>query len=257
MPAPLWLSEGFAAAMLATAAYCAGRLVAAGAWLREGELDADAAHLFMGVAMAGALAPPVRIVPSGTWRAVFAVTAGWFAWQAVRAWRGRGTGRWRCRQPLPHLAESLAMIYMLAAVPSGGGGGAGAGMPGMRAAYGMASLPVLAVIFALFMLGHLAWLADQLISVTSAGAAAGRCGPAAPATARGIPWLAGNADAIAAIATMGACGPAGDNDDGTASGPPHPPLARAGSGPPLAPRAALCAKIVMTVTMAYMLIVMV
>ena len=75
MSAPSWLSGILAVVMLAVSAYCAARLLAAGAWRRESELDADGMHLLMGVAMAGALASPVAIVPAGVWETLFAAAA--------------------------------------------------------------------------------------------------------------------------------------------------------------------------------------
>lgn len=168
MAAPVWLSGVFAAVMLAITVYCAGRLIAAAAWRRESELDADGMHLFMGAAMAGALAPELSVVTPGVWETVFAVTAAWFAGQVVRVRRGDSAGRWRCPHPVPHLAESLAMVYMLAAAraPAPGGGNTGAAMPGMGAVAGMARFPVVAVMLALFMVGYVAWLGDRLISVS-------------------------------------------------------------------------------------------
>jgi hypothetical protein len=182
MPATGWLSGTLAAAMLAVAAYCAGRLAAAAAWRRDSELDADAMHLVMGVAMAGMLARSVSVGPPGAWQAVFALTGAWFAWQAARAWRGRQPGRGRCPYPLPHLAESLAMIYMLA----GGTAMPGMGMGGPAAGPGS---PVLGVIFALFMLGYAAWLGDRLRTAASAGpgGALGATAPAVPGGAVAAP----------------------------------------------------------------------
>jgi uncharacterized protein DUF5134 len=222
---PSWLSDTFAAVMLLIAVYCAARLAVAGAWRRESELDADGVHLLMGVAMAGTLVPALSFAPSGAWVAVFAAAAAWFAWQAARAWRGPGTGRWRCPYPVPHLAESLAMVYMLAAVRTSASGGTGTmpGMPAMGGPAGMARVPELAVIFTLFMVGYVAWLGDRL---TLAAPAA----PAAP------PGAAGRLPVSAA--PRGAARQAG------------------GCWPMLAPRAAVCYKIAMGITMGYMLVIM-
>jgi Domain of unknown function (DUF5134) len=254
MPDPPWLSFMFAGVMLAIAGYCAGRLVAAGAWRRESELDSDGVHLVMGVAMAGALAPRLSILTSGAWGMLFAVPAGWFAWQTIRVRRGHGAGRWRCPYPVPHLGESLAMVYMLAVTRAPGSGSAGAAMPGMGAASGLAAYPVLPVVLALFMVGYVAWLGDRLISVSRpAAAAAMREGAVDLARAPAAPGLAaGGAQATAASTSASA----GDQDAGAACGPSHaPPAGR--RWPVLAPRAAGCYKIAMGVTMAYMLIMMV
>jgi hypothetical protein len=164
MAAPAWLSDVFAAVMLAVASYCAGRLTVAWAWRRETDLDADGVHVFMGVAMAGMLAPALSVLTPAAWEAVFALWAVWFAWQAARAWRGDGAGAWRCAFPVPHLVESLAMVYAFTAVRSTAGG-TGAGMTGMGGAAGAVRFPVLAVVFALFMVGYVAWLGDRLSSI--------------------------------------------------------------------------------------------
>lgn len=257
MSPPAWLPPMFAGVMLVIAAYCTGRLIAAGAWRRESELDADGVHLVMGVAMAGALAPRLGILPTGVWEMVFAVAAVWFAGQVIRVHRGYGAGHWRCPYPVPHLAESLAMVYMLVAVraPAPGGGSARAAMPGMGGASGMARFPVVAVILALFMVGYLAWLADRLISISRPAAAAAKGeGTAERATA---PVAAGVAAAATTrAAATSTCDRTADQYARAASG--QPPAARAGRRwPVLAPRAAACYKIAMGVTMAYMLIIMV
>ena len=162
--------------MLLIVVYCAARLAAA-AWRRETELDTDAVHLLMGVAMAGTLAPALSFAPSAAWVTVFAVTAAWFAWQAVRVRRGLGAGRWRCPYPVPHLIESLAMVYMLAAVRGTGSRGTGMFMSGMVGAAGMARVPELAVVFALFMVGYVTWLGDRLTLAGSVTSSATGCWP--------------------------------------------------------------------------------
>jgi hypothetical protein len=168
---PSWLAAGFAAVMIVTALYCAGRLAASRLWRRETEVDADAVHVLMGVAMAGMFLPRLSPLPGGAWEAVFGVAAAWFAVRAIRGLRGTATCRWRCSHPVPHLVESAAMIYMLAAP------GGGMPMPGMAAVAPGAggSLQALAVILALFMAGHVLWTADQLTSLARATA-----GPGAP-----------------------------------------------------------------------------
>lgn len=176
MAGPSWLSDTFAAVMLLIAVYCAARLAAAGVWRRETELDTDGVHLLMGVAMTGTLAPALSLAPSAAWVTVFAVTAAWFAWQAVRVRRGLGAGRWRCPYPVPHLIESLAMVYMLAAIRGTGSRGTGTSMSGMGGAAGMARVPELAVVFALFMVGYVTWLGDRLTLAGPAGRAGG-CWP--------------------------------------------------------------------------------
>ncbi len=55
MTGPFWLAGILAALMLATAAYCATRLIIARAHRRPDERDVDLVHTVMGVAMAGML----------------------------------------------------------------------------------------------------------------------------------------------------------------------------------------------------------
>jgi Domain of unknown function (DUF5134) len=81
MAGPLWLSGTFAALIIATAAYCVGRLVVSRLRGRVTELDADALHAVMGAAMAGMLAPQLNVLPSTVWAAVFGTGAAWFGWQ--------------------------------------------------------------------------------------------------------------------------------------------------------------------------------
>jgi hypothetical protein len=43
--------------------------------------DTGIAHLLMGIAMAGMLAPDVNALPPQAWEAIFGVLAAWFAWR--------------------------------------------------------------------------------------------------------------------------------------------------------------------------------
>lgn len=174
MGGPAWLSDAVAAVMVVLAAYCAVRLVIAGARRRETELDSDGMHVVMGAAMAGMLAPRLSLVPSDVWTAVFAVIASWFAWQTFRVWRGPGVGRWLCPYPVPHLAEALAMVYMLTVLRSPGKtGGTAMSNAAMGSADGAARAPELAALFAVFLAGYVAWLGDRSTSVASAPISAG------------------------------------------------------------------------------------
>jgi uncharacterized protein DUF5134 len=259
---PSWLSDTFAAVMLLIAVYCAARLAVAAAWRRETELDTDVVHLLMGVAMAGTLAPALSFAPSAVWMAVFAVAAAWFAWQAVRVRRGLGAGRWRCPYPVPHLIESLAMVYMFAAVRGTASGGAGMSMSGMGGgAAGMARAPELAVIFALFMVGYVTWLGDRLTL-------AGPVSSSAPVPSVGSPLPAGaalssgaalSADAGLSSGTVLSSDTALSTDTVMSAGTVLSEDAASQAGgcwPMLAPRAAACYKIAMGITMCYMLIIM-
>jgi hypothetical protein len=173
MGGPGWLTAMFAVAMLVVAGYCAARLAAARWWRRPAELDADGVHLVMGVAMAGMLASGLRVLPAPVWEAVFGAAAAWFAGQAARGRRGVRPGPWRCPQPVPHLVECGAMVYMLLALPAAPLHGTTAGTAGMAGT--RLSPPALAL--ALFMLGYVAWAGDRLMApgrLAAAGSTADR-----------------------------------------------------------------------------------
>ena len=162
MSGPAWLTDIFAAVMITVAAYCASRLVVARWWRRPTDVDSDGVHVVMGVAMAGMLVTGLRFLPVGFWEAVFAAAAGWFGWRFVRVRRGAPLSQWRCPQPVPHLVECGAMLYMYLAVPA-------VAVAAKRAAGGMGGMSVtgsrfsvLALVLALFMLGYVAWVGDRL-----------------------------------------------------------------------------------------------
>ena len=115
MSGPAWLADAFAAIMIATAAYCLSRLVAAGRLGRPTERDVDATHVLMGVAMAGMLVPELNSLPRVGWVVIFSLSAAWFGGQILIAWRGAHPGQPDPRHHLPHLLASAAMLYMLLA----------------------------------------------------------------------------------------------------------------------------------------------
>jgi hypothetical protein len=235
MAAPSWLAGTFAAIMILTAAYSAGRLAFSRLRGRASELDADALHTVMGIAMAGMLVPRLHLAPDSAWAAVFGIGAAWFGWRALPA-RGAVPPRLlQSHYPVPHLVECAAMIYMLLPGHRPPGGPAMA-MPGMGAAAGsQQGFPVLAVILALFMLGYLVWTTDRLTSRTARSTLT----TAAPGN---------GADRVAPV-PPGVRAPA----PGTASTPR--PNDQDGK-PALAPRLAACTKIAMSLTMGFMLILM-
>jgi hypothetical protein len=250
--APSWLAGAFAAVMIAIALYSAGRLAASRLRQRETEFDADAVHIVMGVAMAGMLVPRLSPLPDSAWEAVFAIAAAWFAWQAIRTPRPAARADWRCPHPVPHLVECMAMIYMLLPAAPGSrpaGQEGGMPMPGVGGSPGAAvRFPALAVVLALFMLGYVVWAADQLTSLaqrrTAVTARTGAGYPPAPPgalTTESTLSTAGTPGAARAPSTPGAAGT-------------HP--ASPAGRPMLAPRLAACAKIAMSITMGYMLILM-
>ncbi len=223
MGGPAWLTAIFAAASLAVAVYCAGRLVAARRWHRPTELDTDGAHVVMGVAMAGVLVSGLRTLPSAIWEVVFAAAAAWFGYRMLQARRGAQPSPWRSSHPLPHLVECAAMVFMFlilpasAAVEATSGGMGGMALTATESRFSFLTLPL-----ALYLLGYVVWLGDRVTLH-------------AP-----VPALA-----LAAA-------PAGGGSGSGSPGSPGPEPAR----PYLAPRCAAICKITMGITMGYMLILM-
>jgi hypothetical protein len=241
--------------MILITVYCAGRLALSHRWRRETSLDADGTHVAMGAAMAGMLLPWLSILPAPMWEAVFTGAAGWFAWQSIRSRAGHPPGRWRSPHPLPHLVECAAMLYMLLAAPGSrtAGPATGSPMPSMSGSSGTGvGFPALAVVLALFMVGYVAWASDQLISLARPTGTARGAAPDAASIPR-------------TLATVAASGPPGAAVAAGLRAPTAPWQQRAEAGtwpqqpaasPMLAPRLAACYKIVMGITMAYMLILM-
>ena len=236
MGSPAWLTGSFATLMLTVATYCAGRLAVARRWQRPTELDTDAGHVLMGVAMAGMLVARLRILPAATWEAVFAVGAVWFAWQLVKSRRRTAAASWRCLHPAPHLVECVAMLYMFFAAAPLTARAAAAGMPGLAPS----RFSVLALLMALFMVGYVVRVADRLPLRTPALAVA--------------PAISSLAVAPAIPAPMAA--PSPPDIPASASAPAPAGRVAATARPYLAPRCAALCKIAMGLTMAYMLVLM-
>jgi hypothetical protein len=243
---PSWLADTFAAVVIGIAMYAVSRLVASRRWRRPTELDADGVHVLMGVAMAGTLVPRLSTLPAGAWEAVFGAAAAWFAWQAVRARRRAPADPWQCPYPVPHLVESIAMLYMFLAARAAepGGTGSGTAMPGMGGSSGAAHFRALAFVMALFMLGYVVWIADRLTSLAPTTANVTASGRAEDLVGSLVP--SGQAAAASAHAAAA----------GSTSGTGDASHLRAAGRPMLAPRLAACYKIAMGITMGYMLILM-
>ena len=216
MASPAWLTAIFAAASLAVAVYCAGRLVVARRGHRPTELDTDGAHVIMGVAMAGMLVSGLRTLPSAIWEVVFATAAVWFGYRMLQARRGVQSSPWRSSHPLPHLVECAAMVFMFLILPASAaveGTARGMTMTATESRFSFLTLPL-----ALFLFGYVVWLGDRVTLH--------------------VPALA-----VAA--------PAGDTRSAIGSGSGF-----AATQSYLAPRCAAICKITMGITMGYMLILM-
>jgi len=218
MGGPAWLTAIFAAASLAVAVYCAGRLVVARRRHRPTELDTDGAHVVMGVAMAGMLVSGLRTLPSAIWEVVFAAAAVWFGYRMLQGRRGAQPSPWRSSHPLPHLVECAAMVFMFLILPASGAAGAATSGMSMTMTATESRFSFLTLPLALYLLGYVVWLGDRVTL---------------------------HAPALA-LATPAGSGP------GYGSGSPAPEPAR----PSLAPRCAAICKITMGITMGYMLILM-
>ena len=221
MGSPAWLTAIFAAASLAVAVYCAGRLVVARRGHRPTELDTDGAHVIMGVAMAGMLVSGLRTLPSAIWEVVFAAAAVWFGYRMLQARRGAQSSPWRSSHPLPHLVECAAMVFMFLILPASAAAGAATSGMSMTMTATESRFSFLTLPLALYLFGYVVWLGDRVTL---------------------------HAPALA-LATAPASAGSGHRP-GYGSGSPEP------AHPYLAPRCAAICKITMGITMGYMLILM-
>ena len=223
MGGPAWLTAIFAAASLAVAIYCAGRLVVARRAHRPTELDTDGAHVIMGVAMAGMLVSSLRTLPSAIWEVIFAAAAVWFGWRMLQRRRGAQPSPWRSSHPLPHLVECAAMVFMFLILPASAAAGAATNGMSMTMTATESTFSFLTLPLALYLFGYVVWLGDRV--------------------SRPAPALA--------VATAQASAGSGLGY-GSGGGSPSPESAR----PYLAPHCAAICKITMGITMGYMLILM-
>jgi hypothetical protein len=264
MSIPAAILDIFAAVMLLVAAISAGRLAAARPWRgggAAGDADIDGAHLLMGIAMAGMLAPRLTTLPGGPWEAIFAVLILWFGWRVYREAAGPGVRAVARSHHAPHLVHSAAMLYMFAALTTRAGAVPGSGMAGMAGGAGTLRVPTLALAFTLSLAGYavvdldqlaIGWLRLRPAPELAPDLALARTAAAAPATA---------AVAAAAVAAVGGLPADGDGPALTtpvsampAAGP-DPGRRRAGGL--LDPRVTSGCRIAMGVTMALMLAIMI
>jgi hypothetical protein len=116
---PAWLMDLLAVPMVAIAVYEVGRLSMSTASGRRSERDVDAFHLAMGVSMAGMLTNHLSPFAADAWAVVFAGLAVWFACRVPWAVAVHTNAPPSLGHRLSHVVSSLAMVYMLVAVPSG------------------------------------------------------------------------------------------------------------------------------------------
>jgi hypothetical protein len=266
MTIPGWILGIFAAVMLAVAAVSAARLAARRPWQRArgaALADIDAAHLLMGIAMAGTLTPALRTLPDGAWEVVFGVLTAWFGYQVARDARQEGFRALSGARCAPHLVHSAAMLYMFAAVaaPAAASGSGTADIRGMGGSeMPTLDLPVLAFAFALLLIGYCIWDLDQLSGPGVTGhysVTLPRLRPPGPALA-GVPAVAGAASLAAAT---GPPGPAGGVATASPPAAQEAPSVTSGAtggaaSPVLAPWVTMSCRIAVGVTMAFMLIIM-
>lgn len=174
MTAPPWLRLVLTALMIAIALGSGLRLVASLRRGHQAEPDADGLHVLMGIAMAGMLEPPLSVLSAVAWQVAFAASAAWFGWKSLLASRAPARVVPRRSVPLPHLIESLAMIYML--LP-GTAATSGMTMPGTRQAWLAGSSEIIALLLAFSMVGYAIWAASAF---SSAGIRDRRAAPREP-----------------------------------------------------------------------------
>jgi hypothetical protein len=258
---PTWILDLLAALMLVVAAVSAARLGLARPW-RKGAVvtDTDVSHLFMGIAMAGMLAPGLTTLPDGAWEVIFTLLAVWFGYRVVSDARSNGARALAGGHCAPHLVHSAAMLYMFLAlaVPAPGGSGMG-GMGGVQAL----KYPTLAFVFALILIGYSTWDLDQLSGKRYSRAAASLSPARVPAST--VPALAGaepGAPVSAALLSGAAVG-SDDSPQTACSGAAPAGTAGAGAAPAgvaawlLSPGTTVGCRIAMGATMAFMLLIMI
>jgi hypothetical protein len=247
---PAWILDILAALMLVVAAVSAARLGLARPWQRGAVItDTDVSHLFMGIAMAGMLAPGLTTLPSGAWEVIFALLTVWFGYRVVRDAQPNGVRALAGGHCAPHLAHSAAMLYMflaLAARASGGSGmGGGSAMQTLK-------YPTLAFVFALILVGYSIWDIDQLSGkrYSRAGASLSLAGVPAAAVSALVGTEPGT-PASGAVASV---------DSAPTAGSGAAPARTAGAGGAtwlLSAGTTVGCRIAMGSTMAFMLLIMI
>lgn len=166
-----WLAITFAAIMIATAGYCLSRLALSWRQNRPTDRTVDAAHVVMGVAMAGMLVPRLQVIPPAGGETLFAVGAALFGGRLIWRRRARRTrGQHRHLHDVQHLLGCGAMLYMLATMaPRASEQGALAS----HVAMAVGGLPGLALVLAVALLGCVVWSADRISALAPVAVLAG------------------------------------------------------------------------------------
>jgi hypothetical protein len=168
MAGPDWLRWTLTALFLAVAAYCVTRLARARhvpARYRGCHRATDVGHGMMSAGMAVMCSPVGGPVPVAGWQTIFLVTTSWFAGSWLRQRRTRTVAEpigWHAND-LHHAVAGLAMLYMLTAMPSGGGHqhAAAPWVPAMSDV--QLALPLVAWLFAGYFVVHATMLSPRVI----------------------------------------------------------------------------------------------
>jgi Domain of unknown function (DUF5134) len=245
LSAPSWLGDFFAGVMLVVAGYSSGRLTAARAWSRPIHVDVDVAHILMGLAMAGMFVPAINPIPSDAWVAAFAALALWFVWRCYQFVIDPGTKTsydehvHRLSRRLIHLVMSLAMLYSYLATPTPVGHSPSEGMAMSGATGTTADFVGIPLLFLVALLASAIWQLDGIGRFTLAKTI--RPEPSPVFSSIGSETLPADGSRAGVHSRPG--------EDGGTTGPePRPPW--------LAPRLEAGAHIAMTITMGYMLVLL-
>lgn len=251
MTGPGWLGWLFAAVMLGTAAYCAGRLAVAWRSQRPTGYAVDLTHVLMGTAMAGMLVPELGFAPAGLWQVTFAATGCWFGAHAVRSLtRGRAIAM--AGQQVPdggHAREGPAVAVPGPGKPAGGGPARGRQNTAQRWPSAGVHAPTGPFVHLLACGAMLIMLAPPASRAASAAMAEG--GTAASGGA--LPVLA----ILCAAGLLASVVLATDRLTVLARVPAATPAAEGSAGVPMSLRLAACCDIAVGVTMGYLLILMI
>lgn len=164
-----YVDGSLATVALATAAYCAGRLVVAALRDRRIEHDVEVTHVVMGVGMAGMLVSKLSFADAAVWKAVFTALAAWYAARIVISSLGRRGGAHRVRHYAGHLLSTGAMLYMYVA-PVAAPDGMNMTMPG---AVANTHVVTLAPLFATVLFGYAILVIGRFPSVAVMNLATG------------------------------------------------------------------------------------